>query len=113
MARIVGVGLAVVRQDSEVARFRNAEPGSLLFTLQISGGEDILVVGVPPVRSARGTQDELVAVIDDDEGVGRVCRGYENDTHGFGSFWRSSEDLDWIIFRNLSLLYSIVIRYQK
>ena len=82
MVRIVSIGLAVVRQDSEIARFRDPEPGSLLFTLKIPSGEDFLVMGMPPMRSARRTEDELIAVVEDDEGVGRMCGCYEDDTHG-------------------------------
>ena len=82
MARIVSIGLAVIRQDSKVPRFRDTKPRSLLFSLKVSGGEDFLVVGMPPVRSARRTEDEFIAVVEDDEGVGRMCGGYENNTHG-------------------------------
>lgn len=67
MVRIVSIGLAVVRQDSEVARFRDPEPGPPLFTLKIPSGEDFLVMGMPPMRPARRTEDELIAVVEDDE----------------------------------------------
>ncbi len=81
MARIVGIGLAVIRQDRKVPGFRDTEPSALLFSLKISSGEDFLVVGLPPVRSARRTEDEFIAVIEDDERVRRMCGSYENDTH--------------------------------
>jgi len=82
MFRIVGIGLAIVRQDSEIPSLCDTKPSALFFSLKISGGEDFLVMGMPPVRSARRTEDEFIAVVEDDEGVGRMCGGYENDTHG-------------------------------
>lgn len=37
---------------------------------------------IPPMRPARWTENEFIAVVEDDEGVGRMCGGYKNDTHG-------------------------------
>lgn len=94
MDRIVSIGLAVVRQNREVPCFRDPEPSSLLLTLKISGREDILVMGMPPMWSARRTEDEFIAVVEYDEGVGRMCGGDENDTHGccrlhfYGVAWK-------------------------
>ena len=82
MFRIVGIGLAVIRQDCKVPCLCDTKPCPLFFSLKISGGEDFLVMGVPPVRPARRTEDKFIAVVEDDEGVRGMCGGYENDTHG-------------------------------
>ncbi len=37
---------------------------------------------MPPMRPARGTKNEFIAIVEDDEGVGGMCGGYKNDTHG-------------------------------
>lgn len=78
----MSIGLAVVRQNSEVPRFRDAEPGSLLCTLKISRAQDLLMVRRPPMWPARWTEDEFITVVKDDEGVVWVCSGCKNDTHG-------------------------------
>jgi hypothetical protein len=107
MTRIVRISFAIIRQDSKIASLRDAEPSSLLFSLEISSGEDLLVVRMPPMRPARGTKNEFVAVIEDNEGVGGMCGGYKNDTHGCRRlFIVSLRMLNWIIFKSLSVLYA-------
>lgn len=44
------------------------------------------MVGCPPVWSAGGAEDEFVAVVKDDEGVGGVGGCGEDDTHGSGVY---------------------------
>lgn len=92
MFRIVGIGLSVIRQDGEIPRLRDAQPCPLFRPLQVSRGQDLLVVGSPPVRSAGGSSYELIAVVEDDEGVGGMCSG-GNDYAHFGGvcnwMWRS------------------------
>ena len=80
----MGVGLAVVRQYSEVTGSGYAKPGALFRALEIAGGKDVLVFvggGVPPVGTAGWTQDELVAIVEDEKGVGGVGSGYQDNTH--------------------------------
>ena len=100
MTRIVRISFAIIRQDSKIASLRDAEPSSLLFSLEISSGEDLLVVRMPPMRPARGTKNEFIAIVEDDEGVGGMCGGYKNDTHGCRRlFIVSLRMLNWIIFQ--------------
>jgi len=81
MCCIVCIRLSEVRQNSEVSGFGYAEPGSLLFALEIAGGENGLVVRGPPVWAAGGAEDEFVAVVEDYEGVKGVGGCYEDDAH--------------------------------
>lgn len=84
MFRIVGICLSVIRQDGKVSRLRDAQPRPLLCPLQVSRGEDFLVIGSPPVWSAGWAGYELIAVVEDDEGVGGVCSGCNYYAHSGG-----------------------------
>jgi len=78
------IALSIVRQDREVPVLRDAEPRPLLFSLEVSRGQNFLVVGGPPVRSAGGTEDKFIAVVEDDQRVIGVCGGNEDDAHDGG-----------------------------
>lgn len=67
---------SIICQDSEIARLRNTSPCPLLSSLEVARREDLLVVRGPPVWSAGGTEDELVSVVEDDEGVVGMCSCY-------------------------------------
>jgi hypothetical protein len=70
-----------VGQDSEFALFRYAQPRSLFWALEVSCGENFLVLGGPPMRPTGGTQDKFIAVIEDYNSVGGVGGGGQEDTH--------------------------------
>lgn len=70
------IRFSVIRQDGKIPRFRDSSPSSLFGSLEVSRREDLLVFRGPPVWSAGGTEDELVSVVEDDDGVVWMCGCY-------------------------------------
>jgi hypothetical protein len=86
VVRISGICLAIVGQDGEAPRLCDAEPCTSLFSLQVSRREDLLAIRRPPMRPARGTEDEFIAVVKYDQSVRRVGSGKEDNTHFCGVY---------------------------
>lgn len=100
MCRIVCIVLSIICQDREVPGLRDAEPRSLLFSLEVSRRQDFLVVRRPPVWSTRGTEDKFIAVVENDERVIGVCGGDQNYAHDGGGLLK----LGWLLMLEFSLL---------